>query len=585
MKKWWPTLLWLAAAAWMGWWLTSNPLPDGYQNEYLHVGNAFDLWGALTTWDVWHLRWYMYRVAPWPWGLHAPAAPLFALLGPSHGALVATNLLHLAVLLWATSRLGRVFSAPLAPLLVVLAPGVFGSLVRYEPNLAAIAWSAAALACAVSSRGLRDRGMVIGWGCSLGIGLMMDRLTVGFFALPVVLPYLGGLWGPERGRIGRNLALGGGAAAFLSAAYYREYALNQLSEVLQQVPVGEIDAAGAVTATGGALYYLWTLPDSQAGTVLGLAMVLGLGLTLVEVARAVRAGRRWQAEAALLSAVLLPVIFFTLVAKKQVFYTLPILAPLAVMVGRHPATAALGVLGGLWVFGVQGLGVLPGERLAAWALPAAWVSPRHVVARPPSFEDWPLDEAIADLPTEPGDLAARRAAPPGADGPSIAVFSEDDRLFEGFVALAVREGLPGAHARGITLDPQGTTEMLDHTQALLWVGPAGGGWPDAEDVHAELLADHLKLADYPEVGQRVEDAEEQFTEISRYRSGDLDLVVFLRTTDAPLAPSVTPPGEPPAGAPAVEGEGRPPGDGVGRPSPAQGGASRAPVGTPAADLR
>ena len=254
MKKWWPTLLWLAAAAWMGWWLTSNPLPDGYQNEYLHVGNAFDLWGALATWDVWHLRWYMYRVAPWPWGLHAPAAPLFALLGPSHGALVATNLLHLAVLLWATSRLGRVFSAPLAPLLVVLAPGVFGSLVRYEPNLAAIAWSAAALACAVSSRGLRDRGMVIGWGCSLGIGLMMDRLTVGFFALPVVLSSM---------FPGARIDLPGWLAAGIGLTLYMGcFATEIFRGGIISIDKGQWQAARAIGMTYGEMMWHVILPQA-----------------------------------------------------------------------------------------------------------------------------------------------------------------------------------------------------------------------------------------------------------------------------------------------------------------------------------
>ena len=43
----------------------SNPLPDGYQNEYLHVGNAYDLFQALIDLDVWHMRWYMYT-GYWP---------------------------------------------------------------------------------------------------------------------------------------------------------------------------------------------------------------------------------------------------------------------------------------------------------------------------------------------------------------------------------------------------------------------------------------------------------------------------------------------------------------------------------------
>ena len=28
-------------------WLDANQLPDGYQNEYLHVGNAMDVWGEV----------------------------------------------------------------------------------------------------------------------------------------------------------------------------------------------------------------------------------------------------------------------------------------------------------------------------------------------------------------------------------------------------------------------------------------------------------------------------------------------------------------------------------------------------------
>ena len=63
-------ILWLMAGAYLLWWVHANPLPDGFQNEYLLVGNAYDLWGALVDRDVWHLRWYMYT-GYWPWGLYA----------------------------------------------------------------------------------------------------------------------------------------------------------------------------------------------------------------------------------------------------------------------------------------------------------------------------------------------------------------------------------------------------------------------------------------------------------------------------------------------------------------------------------
>ena len=38
----------------------------------------------------------------------------------------------------------------------------------------------------------QSRKHVLGWGTCLGVGLMMDRLTVGFFLVPAVLPLLRG---------------------------------------------------------------------------------------------------------------------------------------------------------------------------------------------------------------------------------------------------------------------------------------------------------------------------------------------------------------------------------------------------------
>ena len=532
MKTPWLVLIWLCAAAYLAWWLGHNPLPDGYQNEYLHVGNAFDLWGALTAGDVWHLRWYIYT-GYWPWGLHAVAAPIFAVTGPSRAALVSTNLVHFAVLLWGTARLGRSFGAPLAPVVLALCPGVFGSLVRYEPNLAAIAWTVAGLACLVGSQGLRQRRMVVGYGLCLGVGLMMDRLTVGFFLLPALLPWLSRLRDPDGRRVAVSLGLATGTTLLLTAAYYREFLLRHADELLGQAPVGEIDAAGSVTAGGGPLYYLLSLPDSQAGTVTGLALLVGLALFCASVWRRRADAASLRPALTLLCATLVPLVFFSLLAKKQVYYTLPLLGPLAVMAARSRWVGAVAVAGGVWAFGALGVGALPGARLVSWRMPEPLVAPRHVLARPPSHDTWPLDAIIRTLPTQPADRAARRAAPPGSVGPSIAVFSEDDRLFEGFVTLAVREGLPGSHPRGVTLDPTGTYEMLDHSQALLWVGPAGGGWPDARDVKMELLADHYDLRELPPVADHVAAAKDQFAEVARMRSGDLELVVFERVAPAP----------------------------------------------------
>lgn len=514
MRSPWLAPILLLAAAWMAWWVGHNPLPDGYQNEYLLMGNAWDLWQALVELDQWHLRWFAYT-GYWPFGLYVVPWPFMAVLGPTREALLAGNLVHLAVLLWALSDLGRRLDAPLAPLLGVLAPGVFGSLVRYEPNLASIAWTAAGLAFLVRSDGLRRRREVLGWACALGIGLMMDRLTVAFFLLPAAVPpVLSGLRRQPRQALA-TLALSALVALLWCGAYYREFFLRHSAELLSQAPVGEIDSAGRITATEGPLallYYPLALVDSQAGPLLGLAMLLGLGRA------ALRWGRRPRLDdphAPLLAAVAAGLLLFTLIAKKQVFYTLPLLAPLAVLAAGWRPVAWTGLVGGAWALLAVGIGLVPG---GPW-LPEAWVAPRHVLARPPSGQQWPLHEALQAL---------GEGEPPA----HVAVLSEDSALFEGFLVLEAREAWPATPARGVALDPAGTYEHVDAIDALLWVGPPGQPWPGSAAIDAQIRDDNLDPADFPPVAEVLAAARSTFEERGRWRvdggDGPRDLVIFRR---------------------------------------------------------
>ncbi|MEC7946554.1 MAG: hypothetical protein VX265_03240 [Myxococcota bacterium] len=521
----WLLLIFALAACWLGWWAGHNPLPDGFQNEYLHVGNAYDLWAALQAFDVWHLRWYMYT-GYWPWGFYALPWPALAVAGPDRVALLSANLVHLGVLLIAMRSLGRTLGAPLAPVLVVLCPGVFGGLVRFEPNLADIAWVAAGVAALVASRGLRSRRHVVAWGVSLGLGLMFDRLTVAFFLLPAVVPLL-----PGAGRRGwKNLGLAVGLSLVITGAYYREFFGRHAGELLGQAPVGEIDAAGQLTVTGGVvpwLYYPLSLIDTQAGPVIGFLMLLGVGAAAREVWSKRRAGLGGP-KAVVLASVLGPLIFFSLVAKKQVFYTLPVLGPLAALAACRGRIAWLGVAVGAWTFGVLGVGLLPGRGVVVEWLPDRWVAPRHTLAEPPSFERWPLDEAIAAMPDERATGMAVGAAGPGQQGPAVLALSLDDRLFEGFLALAIRERRPGAQVRGVITDPNGTYELLEDQQALLLATPAGGGWPTRAALNRELLAVGYAIGQLPPVAKVVAEAAADFEETARFPAGDLDLVVFER---------------------------------------------------------
>lgn len=493
-------ILWLLAAIHLVWWVSHNPLPDGYQNEYILLGNAMDLWGALTDGDVWHMRWYMYT-GYWPWGLYAAPWPAVALLGPTRLAFVMGNLIHLGVLLVAVNHLGRALGGRLAPVLVLLCPGVFGTLVRFEPNLAAIAWTAAGLAALVHSQGLQRRTAVWMFGGALGIGLMVDRLSVAFFLLPALLPLLLGI--NRRGL--KHLAQGLGIAAVLTAAYYREFFQRHAHELTSQVSTGEIDSTGAMTEASALVewaYYPLALIDSQAGPVLGLVMIVGA------------IGAASRSRSILLASVAGGIAFFTLVSKNQVFYTLPILAPLAALAASRGRLAWLGVIGGVWGYLAVGIGAVSG---GPW-LPEAWVSPRHTLARPPIGLDADLSPAMEAL------------AGPNGDAPQhVSVLSQDHRLFEGFLLLAVREAWPDTPARGVVMDPHGTFEMFHEMDAFLWVGPRGSAWPSAASIRAEMESDHIDPDSMPPAPRVVESQQESFAEKGRWPLGETrELIVYRR---------------------------------------------------------
>ena len=515
-----PVALWLLGAVYLVWWGTHNPCSDGFQNEYLHHGNALDLWGALVDLDQYHLRWYAYT-AYWPFGFLVVPWPAMAVLGPTRMALLLGNLVHLAALLWGGWRMGRTLGAPLAPALLVLTPAAFGALVRFEPNLATMGWTAAGLACLVESQGLRSRRWALGWGLCLGLGLMFDRLTVGFFLVPAVIPVL---LEPER-RARSHAAMGLGLALVLTVAWYREFFLRHSDEVLGQAPVGEIDAAGELFVQTGPLrhaYYLLSLIDGQAGPLIGV-------LALVGVADLLRRGWRdglSRSESALLWAAAPALVFFTMVAKKQPWYTFPALVPLIVLGARRPRFAALAAVGGVWAVGAQGLGLLPTGFPAGDWLPAPWVAPRYTLARPPSFEQWPIEEALAALPPQPID--------------HIVVLSEDERLFEGFLSLLVRGALPATKVDSVVGNPVGVYELLDEQDAFLIAGPPGHGWPDAARIAAQLEADHYRLEALPPVAEALSAHGAELVLAGRWAAGgaaadDIELSLWVPAADPPAA--------------------------------------------------
>lgn len=492
-------------------WLVRNGLPDGYQNEYLHVGNALDLWEAAGRQDTWTLG-RLLTEGWWPPGFYLWPWPLFAAGGARHEWMVLANLGHLALLLGAVYALGRALQGAraglLAAVLVMLYPAIFGNLVRYEPSVANAAWVSLAAWALVRSEGFTRLRPALALGVVCGVGLLMDRLTLGvLLAAPALVEAAAGLR-QDRAAALRGLA-GAALASALSGGWWLvSFFMHNSEELLSQTAAGEIDSTGALTEARGPLqdllYYPATLLDGQAGLVLG---ALALGALLLG-APATPGPEGTRARRVLRVLCVGGLVVFTLIQKKQAYYTLPLLGAFAALSaqallrwGRPWVVVGVLVLGlhqrGLRLWG-EGL-PLP-AALGQPALPEAWVSPRHPMALPPRELALPLDALASAVGA--GD---------------VIVFSEDQTWFEGFLVLQLRERLPGRRVRGVITDPQGSYEWVGVAGAVVTVGPLEGpAWPTTARLEAALAQHHYALEELPPVVDSLVQARERFGEVARW---------------------------------------------------------------------
>ena len=484
-------------------WTLRNGLMDGYQNEFLHVGNILDLWQAWGDRDA-HTLSYLLRENYWPPLFYLSPWPVFALVGPGHLAMVWTNLLHLGVLLWAVYQLGLTLgdrrTGLLAMGLVWVLPSIFGNLVRVEPNVAVCAWVTVGALCLVRSRGFTDRRWSVAFGAACALGLLMDRLSLALFlGLPALVEIGVALASADRGRRIHNLAVATLALLVLCGWWHWEFVQHHLGELTSQGGVGEIDSAGVQTeardplALTSLLYYPAILLDEQAGLVPGLWLLVALGLSLAGL------GDRRRV---LLVVVLGALALFTVIQKKQVYYTIPLLGCLAVLGAlrlrawpRLGPVLAAGILGaGVHQLGTQlwGTGLPLPDRaarvLGAPALPAAWADRRFTQARQPNRLGLPLEALVQALP--PGDLV---------------VFSDDHAWFETYLVLQLRERRPGDQIRGLISNPHGTYEWFRTTAALVTVTSAPGEvYPSAATMDAALVQRDYVLDELPPVVDVIE---------------------------------------------------------------------------------
>ena len=506
---------------------------NGSQNELWHVLNAMNLWDA-TAWvdkDSTPLGYYLWTNY-WPPGFYLFAWPFFAVWGASHQTLVLSNLGHLAILLWAVYRLGCEVRGARAGLmamcLVLLYPSITGNMVRFEPSVALAAWVSLGALALLKCRGFSELRWSLVFAVVSAAGLMMDRLSYAFFlGIPAVVE----LWRALRGgqvqvRL-KHSAWALGLLILLCGYWHWNFFHMHVSELLEQGGAGNIDSHGNFTearpvfALRTLLFYPAVLLDDQAGLLPGLLALIGLGAWFFRPA-----GK----DRVLALVVLSSVVVFTLIQKKQVYYTLPMLGCLAVLsavwlVDRRRVGLflfAVVCFGGVHQISLRMLersAPLPGEMsriLGASFFPTAWVDREYPQARPPLWLDLPTDEILAALP--PGE---------------ILVFSEDPVWTETYAVLHFRERMPVRRVWQVVGNPQRAFENIHSASAMIHISPdTNPGWPRASEIKAALITENPTTADQWALGEAMAQAEHLFRPAERFVwEGGEALIWKSRTLD------------------------------------------------------
>ena len=473
------------------WWLARNDLPDGYQNEFIHLYTLVEIffrWRDDGLGEAWPFLWDEY----YPPLLHLPGLVGLATGGVSKA--VATLSLGAMVLplLVATGLLGRrvggAWVGAWAVTVVAFAPAIFGNVRRYEPNIALAAWVALALWW-LARDGLFDRRRAVIFGLLCGAGLLVDRLVFGvYLAAPVMVL----AW---RHRRWRAWGWAAGTTLFVTAYYYARFLVLHLDEITSQLG-GEITAQGeesgafGLLSLRGLLYYPLAWVDGSLGLIPSLIVFGGLGLWVARARREVDPELRTVLESTLVFGGLL----FTVVAKKQPYYAIPLIAPAAVCAvagwaclvrddarSRAAVLVAISLIGAnQLVFLSSGAGLIP--MPGRWAvlggaspLPDGYLGHEYVMAGPPFEQDLNLPRA-AQLCREAGGPAA-----------STLLFSEGHAAYEGQVMPTLRLELGTRRVPGMLMEPQAWEESAVHARCFVYVarGP-GRDWPTRETITRTL---------------------------------------------------------------------------------------------------
>jgi len=476
-------------------WITAHDLPTGTRDEFFIVEETFDI-----AWQLEHIPWSQLDVysllimkSYYPPLCRLPGV-LALLGGGDYDAMIMVQWLWIPFLVGGTWVAARTFLGPWASVtavaLLLAGPAVHDTFHRYESNLGAMAMGVCVMAAWLHSRDLRNRRSTLLMGLFLGGGLLTDRLGVVPFVIAPILLSL--TRSDSRKDTLKGLLLLTVAALAVSGWWYIDFFERFAQELIPQLSGGEISAMGEnlndkAPLLSWWLHYLLLWPDSQLGLVGGSLALCGLLWAFLHRREAAVRSLFWWLGTALL--------LFTLVQKRQPFYTLALLPAAAIFSAALLQSLArrLGPSGA----------VLATLLVVTATLPAAITSQEQIPDVPPGLRDWALnsrsplpDRWIGErfsLGNPPQDVGLRLEesidilkAQGLRDDDILLVFSDDGLVSESAMSSFARIHRGNQEVLGLKIHPTGVIQNCDQAAALVFVHDTPGSWP--EDRH--LIRQH-----------------------------------------------------------------------------------------------
>ncbi len=336
------TVVFLICAASTVAWTLADRTPPSWDPSH-HLCAAYDYYRPLGHFDLRGFAREFFQTKHYYAPLvHLITAGFFLIFGASKLSGIAINLLSLAVLLFSVAWIGRKLycqtngDSAIAPASMSACGMVIGVLaglltVSYHFNAwllhdafldyPLVAHVTLTFALLLKADRFQSRGDAVKFAIAMGLGFWAKQTFGFFFILPVAYVATRVLISQERRAI-KNLLLAGLIIALIAAIWYGPHLRDAIAiyRINQQGAIDENEPA--VFSRDSLTFYWHALVSAQMQMPLGILFGLGLIYSLVRARRESLMLHLW-----LLSGVLL----FTLVANKDVRYTVPVLPAAALL--------------------------------------------------------------------------------------------------------------------------------------------------------------------------------------------------------------------------------------------------------------